>query len=66
MTLPPNNRRNIRSAPVDWSIEITCTSSWFMIACIRSFARIVSKAKLSGATWIRTDECGTDPALALP
>ena len=42
------------------------TSSWFMIAFIRSLARIVSKAKLSGAIWMRSESYGTLPADAFP
>jgi hypothetical protein len=37
-----------------------------MIADMRSLARIVSNARLSGAIWIRSASCGTEPADAFP
>ena len=52
--------RKKRSVPAAWSMVTTWTSSWFMIVFIRSFAGIVSKAKLSGAIWIPRKLRGTD------
>ena len=66
MTLPPNSRRNMRSRPVAWSIVATCTSSWFMIVFIRSFAAIVSNAKLRGETCTIIVLRGTTETPALP
>ena len=58
--------RKKRSVPAAWSMVTTWTSSWFMIVFIRSFAGIVSKAKLSGAIWIPRKLRGTALAPALP
>ena len=66
MTLPPKSARKKRSPPAAWSMLATCTSSWFMMVFIRSFAARVSKAKLRGAISALTEFLGTEVAPALP